>query len=189
VLSQGFPSDALSNPNTPNLTGWEPNMRTPYVMQWHLTVQYELGKSSVFETAYVGSRGNREYVEPNANQAAPTANPAAPYAPRRPFPYINAPIYAVEAEGDSNYNGLQISLKHRLSAGLSATVNYTYSKALGDGSTTMGSQNNDAFRWSAEPGIEYGPLDIDIGNASWPAFFTRCRLVEGRPWEQIAASW
>jgi outer membrane receptor protein involved in Fe transport len=162
VLSQGFPSGALSNPNTPNLTGWEPNMRTPYVMQWHLTIQYELGKSSVFETAFVGSKGNREYVEPNANQAAPTANPAAPYAPRRPFPYINAPIYAVEAEGDSNYNGLQASLKHRLSAGLSATVNYTYSKALGDGSTTMGSQNNDAFRWSAEPGIEYGPLDFDI---------------------------
>jgi hypothetical protein len=131
-------------------------------MQWHLTLQYQLGQNTVLETAYVGSKGNRLYIEPNVNQAAPTANPAAPYAPRRPFPYINAYIAAIESEGNSNYNGFQTSLRHRLSHGLSAIVNYTYSKALGDGSTTMGAQNNDSFRWSAEPNIEYGPLDFDM---------------------------
>jgi hypothetical protein len=162
VLSQGFPSDALANPNTPNLTGWQPNLRTPYTMQWHLTLQYQLGQNTVFETAYVGSKGNHSYIEPNVNQAAPTADPAAPYAPRRPFPYINASIAAIESEGNSNYNGWQTSLHHRLSHGLSAIVNYTYSKALGDGSSTMGSQNNDSFRWSAKPHMEYGPLDFDI---------------------------
>ena len=34
VLSQGFPSDALSEPNTPSLFSLSTNLRTPYVMQW-----------------------------------------------------------------------------------------------------------------------------------------------------------
>ena len=114
--------------------------------------------------SYVGSKGNKEYIEPNLNQASPTADPSAPYAPRRPFPYVNASIYEVESEGSSNYNGLQTSMKHQLSNGLSAIVNYTYSKALGNGSTTMGAQNNDGFRYSRDPSIEYGPLDFDVRN-------------------------
>jgi hypothetical protein len=164
VLSQGFPVDALTNANTPNLTSYQTNMSTPYVMQWHLTFQYQAGQNTMFELSYVGSKGNKEYIEPNLNQATPTADPSAPYAPRRPFPYINASIYEVMSEGSSNYNGLQTSMTRRLSGGLSAIVNYTYSKALGDGSTTMGSQNNDAFRYSRDPGIEYGPLDFDVRN-------------------------
>ena len=42
VLSQGFPADALSNANTPNLTSYQPNIRTLYNMQWHLSFQYQV---------------------------------------------------------------------------------------------------------------------------------------------------
>jgi hypothetical protein len=118
----------------------------------------------MFEASYVGSKGNKEYIEPNLNQATPTADASAPYAPRRPFPYINAAISEIKSEGASNYNALQTSMTRRLSSGLSAIVNYTYSKALGDGSTTMGAQNNDGFRYSRDPSIEYGPLDFDVRN-------------------------
>jgi hypothetical protein len=164
VLSQGFPGDALTNPNTPNLVAYDPHISTPYVIQWHLTLQYALGQNTMIETSYVGSKGNKEYIEPNLNQASPTSDTSAPYGPRRPFPYINASIYEIESKGSSNYNALQTSMTHRLSAGLSAIVNYTYSKALGNGSTTMGSQNSDGFRYSRNPGIEYGPLDFDVRN-------------------------
>ena len=164
VLSQGFPTDALSDANTPSLGSYQVNMSTPYVMQWHLTFQYQLGQNTMLETSYVGSKGNKAYIEPNLNQATPTADPSAPYAPRRPYPNINTGIYQIRAEGSSNYNALQTSMTRRLSSGLSAIVNYTYSKALGDGSTTMGSQNNDSFRFGRDPGIEYGPLDFDVRN-------------------------
>lgn len=164
-LSQGFPSDALTNPNTPTLFSLDPHLQTPYVMQWHLTLQYQLTPNTMFETSYVGSKGNHLYIYLNGNQATPSADPSAPTAPRRPFPYIDAGTGYLKSAGFSNYNGLQTSLQHRLSRGLSLIVNYTYSKSLGNASSAdLGAQNNDGFRDSRYPNKEYGPLDFDVRN-------------------------
>ena len=152
VLSQGFPANALSEPNTPSLFPWIRNLRTPYVMQWHLTFQYQLDQNTMLETSYVGSKSNKEYMFLNVNQAAPSADPSAAYAPRRPFPYVDASIYYLKSGGNANYNALQLSLQHRLTHGLSLITNYTYSKSLGDASSAnLGSQNNDAFRYTYTP--------------------------------------
>ena len=135
VLSQGFPTNALSEPNTPSLFSLDTNLRTPYVMQWHLTFQYQLDQNTMLETSYVGSKSNKDYLFLNLNQAAPSADPSAAYAPRRPFSYVNASISYLKSGGNANYNALQLSLQHRLTHGLSLIMNYTYSKALGDASS------------------------------------------------------
>ena len=43
-------------------------------------------------------------------------------------------LYGWQTRGNSNYNGLQISLRHAMSAGLQFDVNYTYSKSIDVGS-------------------------------------------------------
>ena len=163
TLSQGFPSTSLADPNTPTLFSLEPNLRMPYVIQWHLTLQYQLTDKTMFETSYVGSKGVRSYIYLNGNQAQPTADPSAPTAPRRPFPYVDASTGYLKSAGFSKYNGLQTSLTQRLSHGLEYIVNYTYSKSLGNASSAdLGSQNNDGFRNSLYPNKEHGPLDFDV---------------------------
>ncbi len=165
VLSQGFPTNALTDPNTPTLFSLDLHLRTPYVMQWHMTLQYQITPSTMFETSYVGSKGDRLYIYLNGNQAQPTADPSAPTAPRRPFPYLDTSTGYLKSAGSSNYNGLQASLQQRLSHGLSMIVNYTYSKSLGNASSAdLGAQNNDGFRNSLYPNKEYGPLDFDVRN-------------------------
>ena len=165
VLSQGFPADSLTDPNTPTLFALQPNLRMPYVLQWHLDSQYQLADKTVLEIAYVGSKSNRSYIYLNRNQAQPTADPSAPTAPRRPFPYVDAAIGYLKSAGSSNYNGLQTSFQQRPTRGLEFIVNYTYSKALGNASSAdLGSQNNDGFRNSLYPNQEYGPLDFDVRN-------------------------
>ena len=165
TLSQGFPASSLVDPNTPTLFSLEPKLRTPYVMQWHQTIQYQIVPSMMFEITYVGSKGDRLYIYLNGNQATPTADPSLPTAPRRPFSYIDAATGYLKSAGSSNYNGLQTSLQKRLSHGLSMIVNYTYSKSLGNASSAdLGSQNNDGFRDSRYPNQEYGPLDFDVRN-------------------------
>jgi hypothetical protein len=165
VLSQGFPANALTDPNTPTLFSLDLKLRTPYVMQWHLTTQYQITPSTMFEVSYVGSKGDRLYIYLNGNQAQPTADPSAPTAPRRPFPYLDTGTGYLKSAGFSNYNGLQTSLQQRLSHGLSMIVNYTYSKSLGNASSAdLGAQNNDGFRNSLYPNQEYGSLDFDVRN-------------------------
>jgi hypothetical protein len=181
VLSQGFPANALSEPNTPSLFSLDTNLRTPYVMQWHLTFQYQLDPNTMLETSYVGSKSNKEYLFLNLNQAAPTADPSAAYGPRRPFPYVDASISYLKSGGFSNYNALQLSLQHRLTHGLSLIMNYTYSKALGNSSSAnLGAQNNDAFRYTYNPNIEYGPLDFDVRNRYVTSFIYQLPFGQGQ---------
>jgi hypothetical protein len=163
TLAQGFPTNSLSDPNTPTLFSLQPNLRMPYVMQWHLSTQYQLSGKTLLDVAYVGSKSDRSYIYLNGNQAQPTADPSAPTAPRRPFPYVDASIGYLRSSGSSNYNGLQTSFQQRLSRGLEFIVNYTFSKSLGNASSAdLGSQNNDGFRNSLYPNLEYGPLDFDV---------------------------
>jgi hypothetical protein len=174
VLANGFPANSLVDPNTPTLFSMDPYMRTPYVMQWHFTVQYQAGQNSLIEVAYVGSKGTKLYTFGNVNQAAPTADVSAPYAPRRPFPEIDASIAYLNTAGNSEYDALQTRFQHRFSGGLSLLANYTWSHGLGNASNAnLGAQNNDSFRWSEHPEWEHGNLDFDI----------RQRLVFNYIWE------
>jgi hypothetical protein len=162
-LAAGFPANALSDPNTPNLFSEDPHLRTPYVMQWHGTLQYQAGAATLVEIAYVGSKGTKLYTFSNLNQASPTADASSPTAERRPFPGINAAISNLNGWGYSFYDGLQARVERRFGHGLSALVNYTWSHALGNASNAnLGSQNNDSFRWSKHPEWEYGNLDFDV---------------------------
>jgi hypothetical protein len=165
TLANGFPANALTDPNTPTLFSLDTNLKMPYVLQWHLATQYQFTAKTMLEVAYIGSKSDRSYIYLNLNQAQPTADASAPTAPRREFPYVDAGIGYLKSAGSSNYNGLQTSLQQRLSAGLEFVVNYTYSKSLGNASSAdLGSQNNDGFRNSRYPNQEYGPLDFDVRN-------------------------
>lgn len=165
TLANGFPTSALTDPNTPMLFSLDTKLKMPYVIQWHLATQYQFTPKTMLEVAYIGSKSDRAYIYLNLNQAEPTDDASAATAPRRPFPYVDAAIGYLKSAGSSNYNGLQTSLQQRMSAGLEFIVNYTYSKGLGNASSAnLGSQNNDGFRDSRYPNKEYGPLDFDIRN-------------------------
>lgn len=180
-LFQGFPASSLVDPNTPSLFSIDPNIRTPYVMQWNATVQYQASPNTLFETAYVGSKGTKLYTYLNLNQAAPSADPSAPTAPRRPFPYIDAAIGYLNAAGNSEYDALQAKLQHRFANGLSFLVNYTYSHALGDASNAnLGAQNNDSFRWSEFPEWEHGNLDFDVRHRFVASYFWELPFGNGK---------
>lgn len=183
VLSAGFSPNALLDPNTPNLFSENPQLRTPYVMQWHGTMQYQVGSGTVLEVAYVGSKGTKLYTFSNLNQAAPSADASAPSAPRRPFPVINTAISNLNGWGYSFYDGLQTKIEHRFGHGLSALANYTYSHALGNSSNAnLGSQNNDAFRWSRHPEWEYGNLDFDVRHRFVSSYTWELPMGRNQPW-------
>ncbi len=134
----------------------------------------------MFETGYIGSTSDRSYIYLNGNQAQPTADGSAASAPRRPFPYVDAPIGYLRSSGSSNYNSLQTSLTQRLNHGLEYIVNYTYSKALGNASSAdLGSQNNAGFRNSLHPNQEYGPLDFDVRNRFVASYLYDLPLSKG----------
>jgi hypothetical protein len=164
VLSQGFPANAISDPNTPTLVGLDPNLRTPYVQQWHVSTEYQLSPNTLFEVGYAGSKGTDLYSFVNGNQAAPTADPTIPYAVRRPNPSLgNTNTYLFASDVNSSYNGLETRVERRYSGGLTFLVSYTWGHSLDEASNaSTGTQNNSGWRWATYPEWEYGNSDFDI---------------------------
>jgi hypothetical protein len=185
VLSQGFPANALTDPNTPLLFSVTPKLRTPYTQQWHFGFQYQLPGQSVLEISYAGSHGGDLYNYYNGNQAVPEVtfcttppNTAGncPTAPRRParicdnsvFPpncneVFDTAINELRSDGYSNYSSLQIRWEKKFSHGLQFEASYTYAHALDDASSAnLGSLNNGDFRDQTNPALEYGNSDFDV---------------------------
>lgn len=117
-ISVGFPANSLVDPNTPLLFTTDPHLMTPYMQQWHFGVEHELGKDTVVEITYAGSRGNKLFTFYNGNQAGPSTDPNAAYAPRRPVPRIDAAISEIsrtEARSTTRCRPASKSASHTVS--------------------------------------------------------------------------
>ncbi len=111
---------------------------TPATYTWNLNVQYEFLPSYVLEVGYVGSRGVHQYstFQYNAAPLKPAAitgeDPtAANYALRVPALGVAASSkFYNSVNGDMKYNSLQVTVRKRLSHGLSFQTSYTLSRAF-----------------------------------------------------------
>ena len=147
IPSAQFPI-LLENPFPSNYTGFIPNsaftfqrnLRTPYMQQWNVSSQCQIGGSSVAEVSYVGTKGTKLIDNRDINQAMPS-----PQQPNlRPVPQF-ADIDAYESRGSSHYHALQARFTQRLHAGLSALASYTWSKSIDDSSGFFSSAGDPNF--------------------------------------------
>ncbi|MGH9913669.1 MAG: TonB-dependent receptor domain-containing protein [Pyrinomonadaceae bacterium] len=115
-------------------------VRSPYVQQYGLNLQYEFAPDFLLEVGYVGSKGTRLAGNFGFNQAL-IATPESPVngvttttvanVPQRtPFLGLAAGVSQVQTDFSSNYNSLQTSVTKRLSHGLNFLAGYTWSKSL-----------------------------------------------------------
>src|SRR5439155_14061601 len=139
ILENPFPSNYPGFIPSPAFT-FQRNLRTPYMQQWNFSLEREIGRSSVAELAYVGTKGTKLIDNRDINQANPSPHPLN----LRPVPQF-ADIDAYESRGSSNYNALQAKFTQRLYAGLSALASYTWSKSIDDASGFFSSAGDPNF--------------------------------------------
>lgn len=138
TLDNPFP-ESFPYPSPPSAQAIQRDLRTPYVQQWNVNVQRELGRRRVLEVAYVGSKGTKLYAGRDINQPLPSP---APYNPRPIFSF--ADINELEARASSTYHSLQIRFQQNLDYGLAVLAAYTWSRSIDDASdffTSAGDSN------------------------------------------------
>ncbi|HLK65757.1 MAG TPA: TonB-dependent receptor [Bryobacteraceae bacterium] len=140
---EGFTSPAnFSTVNTKTVY-IDKTIRTPYVQNWHLTIQRELAKDLLLDVGYVGNHSVGLWVNEDFNQALPNlAGQNLPLKVRRPnaqFDYIDANFGA----GFSSYEGLQVKLEKRYANGLTFLNSFTWSKAIDNASGALEAANGD----------------------------------------------
>jgi hypothetical protein len=72
AVGGSFPVSQVANwinsGGTANLIAYDPNLRTPYVLEWSLGVQRELVKHTTFEARYVGNHAVKQYRSYSINE-------------------------------------------------------------------------------------------------------------------------
>jgi hypothetical protein len=196
------------------------NLGSGYAQQWNVSVQRALTANTTVEIAYVGSEITHVGIpDSNLNQltAAQLAlgpallqrvpNPFFGIVPRsssigdptitvaqllKPYPeYTTVSLYR-ENVGTTRYDGLELSLRHRFTRGLSYSIAYTRSRLMDDASAvfdptiltgpTANPQIADSFNRSLER--DYSTGDIPhyfVSSVVWdlPAGADRWRTVPG----------
>jgi hypothetical protein len=122
--------------------------RDLYAEEWGLTIEHELPASFTVSAQYLGSRGVRLFSRGAVNLCTEpvTFNPVDGdcVRPLDQFYPGGNPFGSVDFKhdvGSSTYNGLNLSLEHRMKNGASLEARYTWSHSINDGSIGGGESN------------------------------------------------
>ncbi len=121
TLANGFNATPGATPNTFAI---DPNFRVGYLQTWNLSIQRDLPKGLLMTATYTGIKGSRAVQEflPNTYPVGVT-NPC----PSCPI----GPVY-MTSNGNSTRESGELQLRRRLHAGLTASLDYVYSKSIDD---------------------------------------------------------
>jgi carboxypeptidase family protein len=122
TLANGF----YSPPNvTTNTVAVDPNFKVGYAQVWNLAVQRDLPGALQMVATYTGTKGTHQL-----QAFAPNTYPTGPVVPSGYVYYTSG--------GNSTREAGTLQLRRRLHNGLTATVQYTYSKSIDDAATLGG---------------------------------------------------
>ncbi|MBV9083111.1 MAG: TonB-dependent receptor, partial [Acidobacteriaceae bacterium] len=115
---------------TPNTFGIDPAFRVGYAQEWQLTLQRDLPASLQLWAEYLGIKGTRGVQEflPNT----------FPIRSVNPCPACPTGFAYLTSNANSTREAAQVQLRRRLHNGLTATLVYTFSKAIDDAATLGG---------------------------------------------------
>jgi Carboxypeptidase regulatory-like domain/TonB dependent receptor len=168
-------------PSQVSTSGFLGPWQTPKSYIGGVNVQYEFVPNWVLDVGYVGNRSEHIVISAEANNIPALASPLNPIVnpqdgslitantPSNAFlrvPWIGfAPmgVSCVCTNGDSNYNGLQVTVRHQFSHGFTFQAAYTYSRTMDDfvglGGNLNGNSNN-----PENLAQEYAAADFDRAN-------------------------
>jgi hypothetical protein len=168
TLASGVP--VFGTANTQSCTASTPcgvfaidqNIRTPYVWNYNLNVQQQLGPKVLAQVGYVGNESRKLLGIRDINQAAlqATGSPSTSaqslaQQASRPF-YSQFPGYgninSVDTFQTGNYNSLQATIKLSSYHGFTSSVAYTWAHAFDEGSTSRNNLPQDSTNIRGEYG-------------------------------------
>ncbi|MBC7926142.1 MAG: TonB-dependent receptor [Bryobacteraceae bacterium] len=197
----GVPNPFPSRPPEANLNFYEkfgpfygysvdPNLRTPYIYHYNLSLQRQLLAGLVAEASYVGNNSRKltALVDPNpfvpgtASRRLNLQDPARPDSWALPTQFING--------ANANYNSLQTSLQKRYASlgslgSLQAQISWTWAHNIDDASgfeqvsSRVPYYNNRQFRASSDQDIRHYVAISGIWDLALDKVFGRNRLTQG----------
>ncbi len=139
----GFASPANFSTATTKTVFIDPTIRTPYVQNWHFTIQRELARDWILDVGYAGNHSVGLSVNEDLNQALPNKTgqnlPTQARRPDQQFQNIDANYGA----GFSSYQALQVKIEKHYTQGFTLLNSFTWSKAIDNAAGALEAANGD----------------------------------------------
>jgi hypothetical protein len=155
-----FPSN-LAQPGTQDYDlSYNLHYKDPYVQQWNLTIERDLGFQTGLRLSYDGSHGTDLDLTTNPDQVPANTIGFTKASASAPYPLWDS-IVNVQNGGRSNYQALTVSVNKRMSKGLQFGLSYNFAKNL----SNSGGYNPTAFAGAGggQTSDYYNP-NLDYGN-------------------------
>ncbi len=174
----------------------DPNMRTPYIQNFNLNLQQQVGRKAVAQIGYVGSKGTKLFQFYDINQPSHAQITAADlacncingYSVPRTYPnlfYINQE----KSSANSIYHSLQASLRINGWHGLSSQANFVWSHSIDDASDLEDFEPNAAQpQDSTNPAGNRGNSSFDIRKRFTWNFTYQFPKMSGS-WSKLKNGW
>ena len=148
-----FPGQLPPPPDAPfqpfsTYTTLLPHLHPPYMQQWNITFQKQIGANWLASASYLGNKTTHMWLSNNINPSVyipgvcggGACSTSANTNNRRVLNQIdpvNGGYYGIVLQtfqgANANYNAMLVSLQHRFSRNYSVLMNYTYSHCINDG--------------------------------------------------------
>ena len=143
-----------------NLFAVDRSLPTPYMYNYNLNIQQQLGKPMVLQVGYVGSAGHHLFRFRDINQETLSCQLGVSCTTN--YPYANyGYINYLETSANSIYNSLQTQLRVRNLHGFESTINYVYSHSIDNASDGTDFEPNTAM-----PNDSYR-VDLERSNSNF----------------------
>jgi hypothetical protein len=184
----GDPHPIVTGPNTPyvpfgNFGTMDPDINSPRVQSWNVTVEQQIGSAWGVSVAYLGSHSDRLWAPISQNPGIYMG--LGPCTLRNGVTY---PVCSVNANlnfrrvlyqqnpteaafiggldlhtdvGYQDYKGLKLSAVHRSTSGLSLNGSYTLSRCFGTAQTSRFTQASGGYVNPDDPSYDEGYCDQD----------------------------
>ena len=164
IIAAGF----ASNVTGLTMRGSDPNPKTPYTEDYNLSVERSITNDLVATASYVGNTSRHMPINVDANAPLALAASGRNSQNFRPLPDAGGSAY-VSYSAESFYNGLQTKLEKRMSHGYNMLATYTWSHAMDDGNTPLGSSGD-----NGQQNYNLIPIRMDMSQSP---FDTRHRFT------------
>jgi len=173
-----------------NVFAVDQHLPTPYMFNYNLNVQQQLGKAVVLQVGYIGSEGHHLFRFRDINQEQLACQLGVSCTANYPYPNYGYVNY-LETSANSVYNSLQTQLRIRSFHGLESTVNYNYSHSIDNASDGTdfepnAAQPNDSYR----VGLERGNSNFDVRHRlTWMSDYKIPGIKGDGKWSKLGQGW
>jgi hypothetical protein len=146
---QPFPNQTYVLGGT-SASGMNTSLRTPYSMQYNLTIEKEVHDTG-FSITYMSTRLRKNVWTRNLNQVVPDTRPYSVKLPGVAFPYLFNVNFS-DNGGAHNYDGGVVKVERRFKNGLYYQAHLTWAKSVGDDWSTAPENSYDRRRERSQGG-------------------------------------